>query len=146
MKINIKEIQDINEIEIEVICPRISPKVLDIVGLIKDLDKKDNVQAYNGKLVSFISVDDIYRIYSENRIIYLETKTDKYTIKDTLKSLEEKLTNSFARISNSEIVNVKKIKNLDLSSSGTIKINFINGKNTYVSRRYIKNIKKKLDL
>lgn len=52
----------------------------------------------------------------------------------------------FVRISNSEIINLKKVKNFDLSFVGTISVEMANGTTTYVSRRYVAKIKKLLGL
>ena len=60
---------------------------------------------------------------------------------------EERLDNNlFVRISNSEIVNLKKVKSLDLSFAGTICMELSNGDVSYVSRRYVSKIKKILGL
>ena len=52
----------------------------------------------------------------------------------------------FVRISHLEIVNLKKVKNLDLSFVGTICMELSNGDMCYVSRRYVKKIKKVLGI
>ncbi len=54
--------------------------------------------------------------------------------------------NQFVRISNSEIVNLKKVKNFDLSITGTICVELANDTKTYVSRRYVSKIKKVLGI
>ena len=60
---------------------------------------------------------------------------------------EERMDSSkFVRISNSEIVNLKKVKSLDLSFVGTICMELSNGTVSYVSRRYVSKIKKVLGL
>ena len=59
-----------------------------------------------------------------------------------LYELEERLDNRFVRISNSEIVNLKKVKSLDLSFVGTICMELSNGEVSYVSRRYVSKMKK----
>ena len=53
---------------------------------------------------------------------------------------------SFVRISNSDIVNLKKVKGFDLSFVGTICVSLSNGTVTYVSRRYVAKIKQLLGL
>ena len=63
-----------------------------------------------------------------------------------LYELEERLDNRFVRISNSEIVNLKKVKSLDLSFVGTICMELSNGEVSYVSRRYVSKMKKILGL
>ena len=54
--------------------------------------------------------------------------------------------NKFVRISNSAIINVYKIENLEASINGMITINFKNGEKEYISRRYLKKVKKILDI
>ena len=50
----------------------------------------------------------------------------------------------FVRISKSEIVNYKKIKSLDMSLTGTIKVIMKNGYETYSSRRNVSKLKELL--
>lgn len=69
-----------------------------------------------------------------------------YQVRLRLYELEERLDNRFVRISNSEIVNLKKVKSLDLSFVGTICMELSNGEVSYVSRRYVSRMKKILGL
>ena len=52
----------------------------------------------------------------------------------------------FIRISNTDIVNFSKVTKLDMSLSGIIRVNFTNGKDTMVSRRYMNKIKDQLNM
>ena len=64
-----------------------------------------------------------------------------------LYQVEEKLTGRrFVRISNSEIINLNKTANFDLSFAGTIQVKLKNGDVTFVSRRYVSEIKKILGI
>ena len=53
---------------------------------------------------------------------------------------------TFVRISNSEIIKLKKDTALDLTLSGTIKMTLQGGTVCWVSRRYVKKIKEALEL
>ena len=53
---------------------------------------------------------------------------------------------TFVRISNSEVINLKKVKGFDLSFAGTICVSLSNGSVTYVSRRYVSKIKQLLGI
>ena len=111
-------------------------------------------QAFNEKLkcytdgsIEMVSSDLIIRIYYENKKVYAETKLEKYILHKILYQLEEQLDNrKFVLISNSEIVNIKKIKKLDTSLTGTICMYLEGEKMTYVSRRYVSKIKKVLGI
>ena len=82
----------------------------------------------------------------ENSKIYAITDNDKYHVKLRLYNLEEMLGESFIKINQSCIANIRKIKKFDSSISGTLSVVFKNGYIDYVSRRNIKSIKERLGL
>ena len=60
--------------------------------------------------------ESLFRIYAEEGKVFAKTEYDLYQLRLRLYELEERLDDTlFVRISNSEIVNLKKVKNLDLS-------------------------------
>ena len=82
----------------------------------------------------------------ENSKIYAITDDDKYHVKLRLYNLEEMLGESFIKINQSCIANIRKIQKFDSSISGTLSVIFKNGYIDYVSRRNIKSIKERLGL
>ncbi|MCM1273523.1 MAG: LytTR family transcriptional regulator [Clostridium sp.] len=106
-----------------------------------------SVIAYDGDNSIVVRYSDIVRIFSLNKGVYVSTDTGEYRIKDRLYEMEEKLDGmKFVRISNSEIINIRKLFKLDTSLTGTIKMYLKNGEETYVSRRYVSKIKKALGI
>lgn len=94
-----------------------------------------------------VHVSDVIRIYAANKQVYLSTAENTYRLRERLYELEEILpANRFVRISNSELVNIKKIKKLDTSLAGTIHMYLAADIDTYVSRRNVSKIKKALGL
>lgn len=90
---------------------------------------------------------DILRVYAENGRVLAQTESGAYALRLRLYELEERLdAGLFARISNSEIINLKKVKNFDLSLAGTICVRMKNGGVSYVSRRYVAKIKQVLGI
>ncbi len=90
---------------------------------------------------------EVLRIYAASGKVYAVTERGEYTLRQRLYELEERLGGSrFARISNSEILNLGKVKNFDLSFSGTICVTLCDGSTTYVSRRYVTKIKRVLGI
>lgn len=76
-------------------------------------------------------------------MIWIQTKKGLFQIRKTLYQIEALLAEKqFVRISHSEIISLSKIVNFDLSFSGTICVNCIDGSKSYVSRRYVSKIKK----
>lgn len=86
---------------------------------------------------------DLIRIYAGSGKVFAVTGKGEYALRLRLYELEERLSpHLFVRISNSEIINLKKVLNFDLSFTGTIYVKLSNGTATYVSRRYVSKIKK----
>ena len=100
------------------------------------------ITGFAGGKAVILNEDEIYRIYAASGSVYAETENDEYVLRMRLYEIEERMdAKKFIRISNSEIVNLKRVKELDLSFAGTIQILLTNGKATYVSRRYVRKIK-----
>ncbi len=97
--------------------------------------------------VEVLEKDNLVRAYANKGKVFAVTNEGEYTVRLRLYELEERLNpDQFVRISNSEIVNLKKVKNFDLSFTGTICVELVNGTVTYVSRRYVSKIKKILGI
>ena len=95
---------------------------------------------------SIIDIDEIIRVYIEDRKTFVVTLKDTYVVKKKLYEVENIVTRNFVKISQSEIANIKFIKNLDFSNTGTIVIKYKNSDISYVSRRMIKEFKLKLGI
>lgn len=87
------------------------------------------------------------RIYLNSGKVFAVTDKGEYILRLRLYEIENLLlTDQFIRISNSGIINLKKVNNFDLSFTGTICVKLSNGVTTYVSRRYIPKLKKILGI
>jgi DNA-binding LytR/AlgR family response regulator len=94
---------------------------------------------------TILEPSEIYRIFALSGKVFAETVHGEYTLRLRLYEAEQRLDGrDFVRISNSDIINLKKIKNFDLSLAGTICITLSNGTVTYVSRRSVAKIKQLL--
>ena len=88
---------------------------------------------------------EIMSAYSEGQRVMILTSDGRYAVQKKLYELENELGDTnFIRISKSEIVNIRKIKSLDMSVTGTIRLVLKTGYETYVSRRNVAKIKEKL--
>ncbi len=133
------------------------PKVVIIAGaetaqlrqLAEHLAKLDlaPIPALEGERTVLLQREDILRFYADGKGVCAQTAKGIYPVRLRLYELEERLdSRTFVRISNSEIINLKKITALDLKLSGTIRITLEGGVVTYTSRRYVKKIKEALGL
>ena len=88
---------------------------------------------------------EIYSFYAEGQKVFALDASKKYTVSQKLYELEKDYENlCFVRISKSEIINYKRIRNLDMSLSGTIKVIMKNGYETFSSRRNVAKLKELL--
>ena len=89
--------------------------------------------------------EDVPQIISGSRDEKIEVLHQEDLLR--LYELEERLDDrQFVRISNSEIINLRKVDHFDLSFTGTICVSLSNGTTTYASRRYVSRIKKILGI
>lgn len=106
-----------------------------------------SLTAYIGEEIYMLPCTDIIHIYTQQQKVYAATKAGTYILRQRMYELEEQLDQSrFLRVSNSEIVNLKKIKHMDTSVTGTIRMYLDGDMEAYVSRRYVTKIKKALGI
>lgn len=97
--------------------------------------------------IEVLHQEDSIRIYADAGKIFAVTEKGQYVLRIRLYELEERLDDrQFVRISNSEIINLRKVDHFDLSFTGTICVSLSNGTTTYASRRYVSRIKKILGI
>ena len=141
MQVEVKIDNSVTEPKIIILTDKMTEEVNEIVRKITDTQPQI-IAGFKEDTVAILDQKDILRIYAANGKVYAVTSTGEYTLKLRLYELEERLKReSFVRISNSEIINLKKVKRFDLRFTGTICVTFSDGTTTYVSRRYVSKIK-----
>lgn len=116
----------------------------DVQRIIEKLSKEvpQVISGSKDRKIEVIEPEDLVRVYAHAGKVYAATDKGEYTLRLRLYEMEERLnSNQFVRISNSEIINLKKARNFDLNFTGTICVELANGTTTYVSRRYVSKIK-----
>jgi len=105
------------------------------------------IPGWQGDRAVPLDPDEILCFYAQDKEVYALTEHGAFLVKHRLYELEERLSGRpFARTSNSELVDLRKVTALDLTISGTIKLTLRGGHVCWVSRRNVKNIKKALGL
>ncbi len=100
------------------------------------------IPASDGRNTALLSQRDIIRVYTQGRKIMIRTTDKEYTANRTLSGIEELLNpDRFLRISQSEIINLYKVKCFDINTAGTIGIEFENGDRSWAARSRVKAIK-----
>ena len=149
LQVDVKIKPCVEEVEVLITAEKRTQFVNDLVEVIWDFDKHSvtTPTGYIDNRAYIIKVTDILRIFSLNQKVYIQTANGEFLIKNRLYEIEDVLRKQkFLRISNSEIVNIKKITDIDLSIIGRVCIRLSGDICVYVSRRYIPKIKKSLGI
>ena len=101
---------------------------------------------YKDSQITKLNPTDIHCISVIKNKIYAICDKEQYLLKERLYTLEEKLPESFVKINQSCLANIKKMEKFDTTISGTLKILFKNGHTDYVSRRQLKTIKERIGI
>ena len=147
MRVRARIDKSFDTMEIQVCYSEMTPQVK---ALVEDISAFVNEGMpgtdFRGEKV-VLPLRDILRFYTENQKVLMQDAKGSYFVQEKLYELEERLDPSqFFRISKSEIVNLKKIKRLDLSITGTIKMILSDGTETYTSRRNVTKLKQCLGI
>ncbi len=146
MQIEIKVDENCAEPKIIIVTDKVTPEVKSIIKKLSE-DAPQMIIGFQGDTATILNEADLYRVFAANGKIFAVTDADEYVLRLKLYELEQRLDKgSFVRISNSEIVNLSKVRSFDLSFVGTICITLINGAISYVSRRYVAKIKNMLGI
>lgn len=135
------------EIEIHVCNEKMNSNVIDLVNGISDFVNTKIIGTDERGEKVMLSAGEIVRFYAENQRVMAQAAEGTYRIQQKLYELEDDLdATQFFRISKSEIVNLRKIRKLDMDIVGTIRVILTDGTETYTSRRKVTNLKKQLGL
>lgn len=146
MQVEVKIDSSYTEPKIVVLTASMTDEISDIVKKISN-DAPQIISGTRNDKVEVIEPHTIIRMYAASGKVFAVTEKGEYALRLRLYELEERLDGSrFVRISNSEIINLQKVNNFDLSFTGTICVKLSNGDTTYVSRRYVSKIKKILGI
>lgn len=133
-------------VRVEVHAPAMTPEVEALVALLSREDPEGLLGFREGTAVP-LTADAVLRFYGEDKAVLAQTETGVYTVRQRLYELEQRFAaHRFARISHSEIVNLKKVTALDLTLTGTIRVTLSDGTVCWASRRYVRRIKEVLGL
>lgn len=122
-------------------------QVENIITAIENVSENDfpMFPANIGNKIELISQRDIVRVFTEGRKISIQTDDETYSTNKTLSNIENMLNpERFLRISQSEIINLYKVKQFDIDIAGTIGIEFDNGTKSWASRSRVRVIKEML--
>lgn len=146
MKIEFRVDSEATEPRIIVVADRMTDELAELIKRLS-AESAQLLAGFKNSEVVLLEQEEIIRVYASEGRVYAETAQGEFQLRLRLYELEQRLSGGrFVRISNSEIVNLGKVKGFDLSLAGTICVSLSNGTVTYVSRRYVSKIKKVLGI
>jgi len=132
--------------KIVVVTSKVTEEVNEIVKRLSS-EQPQMIAGFKDEQATMLEPNQIYRVYASEGKVYAEAENGTHLLRLRLYEVEQRLAKcSFVRISNGEIINLKKVKGFDLSFVGTICVSLSNGTVTYVSRRHVSKIKQFLGL
>ena len=144
MKVELNIDKKFEETIVTISANKVDDEIQNLVNYIEN--KEDYLTGISAGKVCLLNLEDIIRVYIEDRKVYVVTVEGRFIVRKKLYEVQSMVTKDFIKISQSEIANVKYIHSLDLGLRGTIVINYKNSDISYVSRRMLKEFKMKLGL
>lgn len=146
MRVEIKIDSAYKEPKILILTDSVTDEINNIARSLSS-DTSQIIAGSRNNKVEVLEPKKLIRIYANNGKVFAVTKDGEYTLRLRLYEIEKRLDpHQFVRISNSEIINLKQVKNFDLNFTGTICVRLSDEATTYVSRRYVAKIKKILGM
>lgn len=146
MQFEVKIDETVTEPKVLILTDKITNEVNDLVRKLAE-DERQIIAGFRGDTVTLLDEKELLRVYASGGRVYAVTAGGEYVLRLRLYELEERLRPfSFVRISNSEIINLKRVRSFDLSLVGTICVTLSDGSKAYVSRRYVPKIKEVLGI
>ena len=146
MQIEIKIDEKCKEPKIIVVTDKMTDEINAVIQRLAD-EQPQVLAGFREDTVEVLEMSCIYRVFAASGKVFAETDHGEYTLRLRLYEAEQRLDSRFfVRISNSDIINLKKVRSFDLSLAGTICITLSNGTVTYVSRRSVAKIKQLLGI
>ena len=146
MQVEINIDSSVTEPKVIILTDRMTEEINDLVRRISKPETQ-MIAGFRDDTVTLLDQETVLRIYAANGKVFAVTGNGEYLVRQRLYELEAQLRQDrFVRISNSEIINLKKVRHFDLSFSGTICVSLSDGMVTYVSRRYVSKIRDLLKL
>lgn len=146
MKVNLFVSRDIEEPYADIHTNELTDNITKAMSILESDDSNEMLAVKRGSDIALLEFSEIFMFRVEDKQVNVYTENQEYIIKKPLYQVEEALTSDFVRISKTTIVNLKKIKRVAPSLKGMMFIELKNGLKDNISRKYLPEFKRALDL
>lgn len=143
MKITINLKPELEDTEISVSCPKLTPETEKIIAALRLIDSQLSVR--DADTYHLLDPFDVIYVEAVDRKTFVYTSDKMYESDLRLYELESRLTDlGFCKISKSCIVNIRRIKSLRADVEHRIRIFLDNGEQIIASRMYSDELREKI--
>lgn len=146
MKVNLFVSRDIEEPYADIHTNELTDNVTRAISILENDDASEMLAVKKGSDISLLEFGEVFMLRVENKQVNVYTENKEYLIKKPLYQVEETLNGDFVRISKTTIINLKKIERVAPSLKGMMFIELKNGLKDNISRKYLPDFKRALDL
>jgi len=144
MVLKLEQNPALKEIEISVAYPEKNKTVERIALFLKTVDEQ--IECHSGGSVKMVNISDIYYIESIDKLAVVFCEKEKIQTRFRLYQLNEKLSDrGFVQISKYCIINIIKLDRFKPLVNSRIEVLLTNGAKLFINRKYIANLKKRLE-
>ena len=120
----------------------------DLILEIERLIEKDSLKLYGYKDEKIVPLEmnDVYAFYTLDGKVFASLKDEILLIKERIYQLEDLVKESFLKINQGCLINMKKIARFESNLGGSIKVVMKNGYSDYISRRELQNVKSRMGI
>lgn len=145
MKITIESLPEGAEEEIIIRTNHLDTDIMEFIYAIKS--GRNRLNAFDNGVITKLSPDDIFYFESVDNHVSACCEQSVYEVKQKLYELEQIYSHTdFIRISKAMIVNTSKIKKIVPAFNGRLEAILENGERVIISRQYVPDFKKKLEV
>ena len=111
------------------------------------------IKSYEIKLIGYcenvsipINLSDVSSFYTKDNKVYANVLGKPYLVNLRIYQIEEMIGSNFIKINQGCIVNINKISRFETSVGGFVKVVLKDGYSDYISRRELKNVKRRMGI
>lgn len=146
MKINVDIDEQYKDTQLTIQANEWTPELQRLMDFINQ-QKPERLFGVDGEQTVLLEPSQVDFFYVEKRKVYAQLDKHRLEIRMKLFEAEEAFANrGFMRFSKSVIGNVNRISRFELSFNGNLCVYFHSGNKEYISRKYVSDIKRRLEI
>ena len=139
-------IDEKQEPSVTIVCKRVNSTVEQIEKLCKNDGDSGLLYGYQEEEITPLELAEVVCFYTHDNKVFASVGKENYATKLRIKQVLELVDDSFIKINQGCVANVKQIAKFSTSFGGALKVVFKNGFTDYVARREIKQVKRRFGL